>query len=95
MYYFIAQIKLNDHKEYQKYIDRADEIFNRYRGQYLAVDNETEVIEGNWDYSRSVIIQFECKKDFEEWYYSEAYQEILKHRLKGAACDSILVKGLK
>ncbi len=94
MYYFVAHINLTDPEEYQKYIDRAGEIFKRYEGKYLAVDNQTEVIEGNWNYSRSVIIQFESKKDFENWYYSADYQEILKHRLHGAVCDTILVKGL-
>ncbi len=94
MYYFIAQIKLEDTEEYQKYIDKADKVFQKYNGHYLAVDNQTEVLEGNWDYSRSVIIQFESKKEFENWYYSADYQEILKHRLNGAVCDTILAKGL-
>ena len=94
MYYFIAQIKLEDTEEYQKYINKADEVFRKFKGHYLAVDNQTEVLEGNWNYSRSVVIHFKNKKDFENWYYSADYQEILKHRLNGAVCDTILVKGM-
>ena len=92
-YFFLAHIKINDEKEYQKYLDHADEVFARYKGRYLAVDNSPEILEGDWGYDRAVVIQFESRKDFMEWYNSKGYQEILKFRLKAADCDSILVKG--
>ncbi len=92
-YYFLAHIKINDEKEYQKYLDRADEVFARYKGTYLVVDKSPEILEGEWGYNRAVVIQFESREDFTEWYNSENYQEILKFRLNAADCDSILVKG--
>ena len=92
-YYFVANIKINDKNEYQKYIDKADEIFSKYKGKYLAVDDSPEILEGNWKYSRAVIIEFETESDFYNWYNSEDYQEILKYRLKGADCDTIFIKG--
>ena len=93
-YYFIAQIRINDDDEYQKYIDKAGAIFKKYKGEYLSVDNEPDLLEGKWDYTRTVLIKFKSKDDFEDWYYSDDYQEILKYRLKGADCDTILIKGL-
>jgi uncharacterized protein (DUF1330 family) len=93
-YYFIAQIRINDNHEYQKYIDKSGEIFKKYNGEYLSVDNEPIVLEGKYDYTRSVLIKFKSKGYFEDWYNSDDYQEILKHRLKGADCDTILIKGL-
>jgi len=92
-YYFLAHIKIHDKGEYQKYLNRADEVFARYKGTYLVVDSHPEVLEGEWDYDRAVVIQFESREDFMEWYHSEDYQEILKFRLKAADCDTILVKG--
>ena len=94
-YYFIAQIKITDPVEYQKYLDSAGEVFSKYKGMYLAVDNNPLVLEGSWDYTRTVIIQFESKTDFENWYNSKEYQNILKHRLAGAICDTVLVEGLE
>lgn len=93
-YYFIAQIKINDEIEYKKYLDNAGGIFKKYNGEYLSIDNEPVILEGKWDYTRSVLIKFESKSDFEDWYNSNEYQEILAHRLKAANCDTILVKGL-
>lgn len=93
-YYFIAQIRISDINEYQKYIDKSGEIFKKYNGEYLSVDNDPLVLEGKWDYTRTVLIKFRSKRDFKDWYNSDDYQDILKNRLKGSDCDTILIKGL-
>jgi len=93
-YYFIVQINIVDTAEYQKYLDRAGEIFKKYKGEYLAVEDEAVVLEGSWDHARTVLIRFDSRKDFWDWYYSDEYQKILKHRLSAAECNAILAKGL-
>jgi len=93
-YYFIAQIRIDDTVEYQKYLDHAGEIFKRYKGEYLMVENDPVVLEGQWDCTRTVLIRFNNTADFYDWYNSVEYQTILKHRLKGAECNTILAKGL-
>lgn len=93
-YYFIANIRIHDTDEYQKYIDKAGAIFKKYKGEYLVVDNEPQLLEGKWNYTRSVLIRFDTKEDFNDWYNSDEYQRILKHRLNGADCDTILVQGI-
>ncbi len=92
-YYFAANIKIKDKVGYKKYIDKADEVFAKFNGQYLAVDDKPKVIEGRWNYTRAVIIEFKSKSDFEKWYNSKEYQEILNYRLNNSDCDTILVKG--
>jgi uncharacterized protein (DUF1330 family) len=92
--YFIAQIRINDEQEYQKYIACAAAVFRKYRGEYLAVDNNPKILEGTWDYTRTVLIRFDNRDDFDAWYNSGEYREILKHRLRSAECDTILIQGL-
>lgn len=91
--YFIANIRVEDEQEYQKYLDGCDEVFAKYHGEYLAVDDHPILLEGSFDYSKTVIICFPSKEEFDCWYQSAEYQGLLKHRLKGAICDTILVKG--
>jgi len=93
-YYFVAQIRINDPEEYEKYLERFDYIFSKYKGEYLAIDESPTLLEGDWDYSKSVLIKFNSKQDFEDWYYSVDYQSILKHRLKASKCDTILLEGV-
>lgn len=94
-HYFVAQIKITDDVEYSKYIAQVDSVFKKFKGEYISVDNHPEVLEGKWDYTRTVIIRFNTKEDFNAWYHSPEYQSIINHRLKGAQCDTILVKGLE
>ncbi|MGA1978246.1 MAG: DUF1330 domain-containing protein [Bacteroidales bacterium] len=93
-YYFVAQIRINYPSEYEKYLDRFDDIFSKYNGKYLAIDESPALLEGKWDYTKSVLIEFDSKKDFEDWYYSEDYQKILKYRLNSSTCDTILLEGV-
>jgi uncharacterized protein (DUF1330 family) len=93
-HYFVAQIKIHDQDEYNKYLDKFDDIFSKYNGEYLAIDESPSLLEGDWNYTKSVLIKFNSKEEFEDWYYSEDYQKILKHRLNAAECDTILLKGL-
>ncbi|MCB9207018.1 MAG: DUF1330 domain-containing protein [Ignavibacteriales bacterium] len=94
-YYFIANIKINDENEYKKYLEKVDDIFEKYNGKYLSVDNNPILLEGKWEYTRNVLIEFPTKQDFDNWYFSEEYQNILKHRLTAAECDTILISGLE
>jgi uncharacterized protein (DUF1330 family) len=92
--YFLAQIKIHDQEEYAKYLAGVDDVFSKYNGEYLAVDSNPEVLEGEWRYSRVVIIRFDDEKELKRWYESPEYREILQHRLKAAGCDTLVVKGL-
>ena len=95
MHYFSAQIRINDPDEYEKYLDKFDDIFSRYKGEYLAIDESPTLLEGEWNYTKSVLIKFNCKQDFEDWYYCDDYQEILQYRLNASRCDTILIEGLE
>ena len=92
-FYFMAGISIKNEDEYKRYLERVDEVFERYRGRYLAVDDHPEVLEGKWESERAVLIRFESKEDFEAWYHSDEYQEILKYRLGASECNTILFEG--
>ena len=90
--YFIAQIKIKDSKEYEKYIKGIDKVFSKYKGEYLIMDDNPIILEGEWDYSRIVIIKFLHEKELRKWYESEEYQDLVQYRLKAAKSDTLIVK---
>lgn len=92
--YFIANIRMKDEETYNRYIADSSKVFKQYNGKYLAVDNNPEVLEGSWDYTRLVLIAFPDRESLDAWYHSEAYQDILKYRLAGADCDTLVVSSL-
>ncbi len=61
-FYFMASISIKDEDEYKKYLEGADEVFAKYRGTYLAVDDHPQLLEGRWGSERAVLIRFDTKK---------------------------------
>lgn len=92
-YYFSAQIRIHNTEEYDKYLENFDDIFSRYKGTILAVDETPTILEGAWEYTKTVLISFPSREDFESWYFSRDYQQIIKYRLNAAKCDTILIEG--
>jgi uncharacterized protein (DUF1330 family) len=91
--YFIVSAKMKDEVEYKKYLEKCDEFFCKYKGRYLAVDEDFRIIEGKNNSSRIILIEFDSESDFDEWYKSDEYQGILGFRLNGSDCNSVLVHG--
>jgi uncharacterized protein (DUF1330 family) len=91
--YFVVTIKMRDPEIYSRYLEYCDAVFVKYKGTDLAVDENSKIVEGKGSYSRVVLIEFENEKDFNEWYYSEDYQGIVKYRIEGAECNSVLIHG--
>ena len=93
--YFIAQIKIKDLQEYRRYLAGFDEVFSRYKGEVILVDDRPAVLEGEWHYTRVVVIRFPEEKEARRWYYSTGYQKLVQLRWQAADADVILAKGRK
>lgn len=92
--YFIAQIKIRNADEYQKYLDGFDEVFSRYKGEVVVVDDSPTVLEGEWRYTRIVLIRFPHRAAAESWYRSPQYQELAKYRHAASSADIIFAEGV-
>ena len=88
--YFIANVRIHNQIEFDKYLKTVDSTIEKSGGKYLAVDKNPEIIEGKWNYSRLVLLEFPDKKTLKKWYNSDEYQEILKYRLSSAESDIII-----
>jgi len=88
-------IEIDDRSEYDKYSAGFSEVFQKFDGRMLSVDEDPTVLAGNWDDTRSVIIEFPSKESALAWMSSVEYQAIAKHRNAGSTVNSILVKGLE
>ncbi len=89
--YFLAQITIRDREGYQKYLDGFDEIFGRYKGIVVAVDEHPTVLEGSWPFSRTVLIRFPDEAEARRWYDSPEYRELVKHRHGSSEANIVLI----
>lgn len=92
--YIVAQISIHDRKEYDRYADGFLEVFAHYAGELLAVSEDPQVVEGEWPYTRTVIIRFPSAKEARRWYESPEYQAIAQHRFRGSKGNVVIVEGL-
>ncbi|MFC1483658.1 DUF1330 domain-containing protein [Candidatus Neomarinimicrobiota bacterium] len=89
--YFIAQINIHDSRVYDKYLAGYDEVFARYRGEVIAVDNNVTVLEGEWPFGRTVVIRFPNEKELLRWYRSAEYQELARHRRQASKANIVML----
>jgi uncharacterized protein (DUF1330 family) len=91
--YIIALIEIHDRDEYKKYQEGFWEIFSQYNAEILVVEEAPTVLEGDWPYTRTVVIRFSDENEAKRWYESERYQTLAQHRFRAAKTNLILAKG--
>jgi uncharacterized protein (DUF1330 family) len=92
--YAIALLKIDDRSEYANYEKGFMEIFARYSGKLLAVDEAPLVLEGEWPHTRTVLIEFPNQAELDRWYRSDAYQRLAQHRFKASTGAIAVIQGL-
>lgn len=92
--YIIAEITIHDRDTYARYEAGFAEVFTRYNGTMLAVDDAPRCLEGEWSATRSVLISFPSAEEADAWYASQAYQDLAKHRLAASSGNIIVVDAL-
>jgi uncharacterized protein (DUF1330 family) len=92
--YMIAQVAIHDQNEYNKYVAEFRPIIQRYGGATVARGLPAEVVEGEWPYSRTVLLKFPDKEAAKRWYADPDYQRILKHRFASSTANLVLIDGV-
>jgi uncharacterized protein (DUF1330 family) len=92
--YLIAQLEIHDRGRYAQYVAGFMEVFERYGGKLLAVDEAPKPIEGEWDWSRTVLIEFASEDRANDWYHSGEYQALAAHRFASSKANIVMIKGL-
>ena len=76
------------------YLPRAVESLGPYAPEILVVDQDIEVIEGDSDDTRCVVLKFKDRDEAKKWYRSPEYQAVVNLRLdsieggRAVLCDS-------
>ncbi len=92
--YAIAYIRdLDFGPEIVEYLERIDLTLAPYGGRFLVHGGPVVPAEGEWD-GEVVIIEFPDAASAEQWYASDAYQEILPLRTEHSRSMAGLLQGV-
>ena len=91
--YVIFDIRITDPDAYGPYRERAGATVEAYGGRYVVRGGAHEVIEGDWDPERVVVVEFPSVERAREWYHSAEYQEIAPMRQRASESKGLIVEG--
>ena len=92
--YVIAMIKVTDAEGYEAYKEMAPRSITEHGGRYLARGGRTDVLEGEPDADRFVVLEFESYAQAQTWWNSPVYEAAKPHRRKSATSTLVLVDGV-
>jgi uncharacterized protein (DUF1330 family) len=92
--YIIVEIEILERVGYEEYKKLAGATVEKYGGKYIVRGGKTEVLEGDWQPKRIVVLEFESAQRAKEWLNCEEYREPRKMRHRTARTNMILVQGL-
>ena len=92
--YVIGPLRFTDRAAYDRYQARFMDVFRRHPGTLLAADESPQVVEGQWDWEKVVLMSFPDESAFRQWAESPDYQDISKDRHAGAETVVLLAQGL-
>ena len=91
--YVILQINITDQKNYKEYLKQVTKIVKKHQGNYIVRGGKSEVVQGEWNYQRTVVVKFSSYDAAIQWYNSEEYAPIKKIREDNSEGNCIIIEG--
>ena len=92
--YVIVEIEVVDPVGYEEYKKQAAATVRQHGGKYIVRGGKAEVLEGDWNPKRIVILEFPTMERAKEWLNCEEYREPRKMRHRTAKTNMVLVEGV-
>jgi uncharacterized protein (DUF1330 family) len=92
--YVIVDIQVTDPQIYEDYKKLAPACVAAYGGEYLARGGRTEILEGDWEPNRLVILHFESREQVKKWLNSPEYTPVKALRHQATHTNMVVVEGL-
>jgi uncharacterized protein (DUF1330 family) len=91
--YIITNAEVFDADAYGEYGALAPDAIKKYGGEFLTRGGAAEIMEGNWQPHRIVVVKFDSVEDAKAMYNSPEYQAAKVKREGAADFNMIVVEG--
>lgn len=91
--YVIVETDITDAAQFEQYKAASPAAVHAGGGHFLARGGELDVLEGDWQPSRLVVLEFEDLAAARRWYQSAEYQQAKKLRDGAARLRMVAVQG--
>ena len=91
--YIVVEVNVHDPEGFAEYRKMVPPTLEQYGGRYLVRGGESEVLEGEWNLKRLVVIEFDSVEQAKRWWNSEQYAPAKNLRNKTADSKMVVVEG--
>jgi uncharacterized protein (DUF1330 family) len=92
--YIVAQLEVTDAATYEQYRQQVPAVIAQYGGRYLVRGGQVETVEGAWQVSRLVVLEFPSMEQLRRFYYSAEYTPLLALRQQSTRSVMAFVEGV-
>ncbi|MEE9265477.1 MAG: DUF1330 domain-containing protein [Gammaproteobacteria bacterium] len=92
--YIVVEIHVKDPERYADYRTMVPSSLEAYGGKFLVRGGAVERLEGDWEPSRFVVIEFDSVEQAKRWWDSDEYRQARDLRQATADTKMIVVEGI-
>lgn len=92
--YVIAEVKVHDAQLYEDYKGQVQPTLEKFGGRFLVRGGDTDLLEGDWNPPRLVVLEFPSADDARAWWSSTEYAGPKALRQRSAVTHMILAEGV-
>lgn len=92
--YVIVDVEVTDPVKFAEYGGLVPGTVEKYGGKYLVRGGTIEKIEGKWEPTRVVVIEFESVEQAKQWYDSDEYSGPKQLRREASKANLLIVEGV-
>lgn len=93
--YVIVNVDINDPVAFEDYVRNVPPIVRKFGGEYLAVSDTPEVIEGHWQPHRLVLVRFPDMHTVRSFLSAPEYAPWKELRQQVTRSDMVAIEGLR
>ncbi len=91
--YVLVELSIHDPELYEEYKQLTPETIEAYGGRFVVRGGKTELLEGDWNPERIVLLEFPSVERAREWWESEEYTRARLIRQRAAETRMIILQG--
>jgi uncharacterized protein (DUF1330 family) len=91
--YWIARVNISDSEAFKEYASKAKLAIEKHGGKYVVRGGKFSILEGEQDFERNVVVEFESVEKAKECFNSKEYQEAKSCRDGKANFNAIVIEG--
>jgi uncharacterized protein (DUF1330 family) len=92
--YVIVETDVHDPAQYEQYKAASPDAVHAGGGRFVVRGGELAVLEGDWDPTRLVVLEFPDLQAAKRWYESPEYQDAKRLRDGAARLNMVAVEGV-